>query len=375
MNLLKWSALGLTRTRTVVESRNQAAIKINGKNYINFSSNDYLGLANHGAIDQAYIEGIKHYGFGSGASGIVSGYTKDQKLLEEKFARWLNVDKTLLFNSGYHANIGVLSSLLGRSSVVLADKLCHASILDGIQLSRAKHYRYQHNNHNDFLRLYNQVKPDLIVTESIFSMEGDIVNARILKDDSNIIIDDAHGIGVLGSTGRGIIEQAYLNQHQFACLVAPLGKAFNAMGAIVAGRSDFVETIVQFAKTYRYTTALPPAVCNALSVTLDIVATESWRRAKLYDLIHRFNETAVSLGLVMASSDITPIRSIIIGDNDKVMEVQKVLLEKGFFVPAIRSPTVSKHFERLRVSLNCHHTTSQIINFLEHVSECCKAKH
>ena len=378
MNLLsdlqKWTAKGLKRTRRTIDHRYDACIKISGRDVVNFSSNDYLGLANHPSINSAYIEGVKRYGFGSGASAVISGYTHDQQVLEEKFASWLNVDRTLLFNSGYHANIGVLSSLLNRHTTILSDKLCHASILDGIQLSRARHYRYQHNSKDHFQHLYRTVCPDIVTTESVFSMEGDIVNMDILKSHSNIVIDDAHGIGVLGSTGRGIAEYAGLSEDDYICLVAPLGKAFNALGAIVAGRDAVIETLLQFSKSYRYTTALPPAVHSALNATLSIVISDSWRRANLNESVDYFNEVVDSLGLVLASKDKTPIRSIIIGDNEKVISIQNKLLENGFFVPAIRSPTVPKGTERLRVSLNCHHTRSQISKFLEYVSECHQAK-
>ncbi len=362
------------RSRPIIDSRDDNLIAIDHQNYINFASNDYLGLIKHPKITSTFLKAANQYGFGSGSSGVVSGYFDIQCELEKKFAKWLQVDRTILFNSGYLANIGVIGSLAWRSCTILSDRLCHASILDGIHLSRAKHYRYQHNSINHLKMLSEKKAPDIIITESLFSMEGDIAPIQEImmlakQCRANVIIDDAHGIGILGQHGRGISEHANITQDQFTCLVSPLGKAFNGMGAIVAGKEDIIEPILQFARSYRYTTALPPAICAGLLTVLDVVIDETWRRDKLNEIIHFFNEQANDKGLKIVSSDTTPIRSIIIGDNQKVTQLQQKLLANGFYTAAIRPPTIPENSARIRISLNCLHTQQQVSCLLNHISE------
>lgn len=368
--LTRWQAKGQTRARVAINNSVNSTIVVGANKYLNFTHNDYLGLSHHPKIIESFISGAKHYGFGSGASGVVSGYFDVQQMLETRFAEWLQVDRAILFNSGYLANIGVIAALLGRTDIVLADKYCHASLLDGIQQSRAKHYRYKHNSISDLVRLLKARKPDVVITESVFSMEGDIapmqkIIAAANQHRASVIIDDSHGIGVLGKNGRGIYEEANIKQHQITCLIAPLGKAFNGMGAIVAGEKNTIETVLQFARTYRYTTALPPAVCLGLIAALDVIINETWRRNSLIELIYFFNEQAKKRGLPLRSTDITPIRAIVVGDNTRVMQLQKKTHEHGFYVAAIRPPTVPVGSARLRISLNCLHTKRQISALLD----------
>jgi 8-amino-7-oxononanoate synthase len=368
-----WASKTLTRSRMPIIVSNANVIMIDSVPYINFSSNDYLGLEKHPKIMAAYLRGVQDYGLGSGASALVSGYYAVHKELEMQFADWLNVDKALLFSSGYLANIGTVAALTGRHSTIFSDKLCHASLLDGIQLSRAKHYRFQHNSLSDLARLSQFKTPDLIITEGVFSMEGDLspvkdILALANKIQASVIVDDAHGIGVLGEKGKGICEQAGIDPKQLACLIAPLGKAFNAMGAIVAGQHDIIESVLQFARSYRYSTGLPPAIASALLTTLNVIKAETWRRRSLHELVAYFIEYALKKGLTISSTDLTPIKSIIIGDSSKVVRLQKIMLSKGFYISCIRPPTVQENSARVRVSLNCLHSEAQVASLLDAIS-------
>lgn len=373
--LTLWDSKARRRDRVMISRRDDAnRINVDGRDYINFASNDYLGLIKHPKIMSAFLDAVNRYGFGSGSSAQVTGYFDIQYECETRFADWLQVDSAILFNSGYLANIGVISALAGRDDTIFSDKLCHASILDGIQLSRAQHYRYRHGDMAHLKALADKQKPDIIITESLFSMEGDIAPMQEIINLSDhyqaqVVIDDAHGMGVLGQQGRGICEHANLTQTQFACLVVPLGKAFNGMGAIVAGREAVIEPILQFARSYRYATALPPAVCAGLLAALTIVKEEVWRKQKLIDIIHYFNTQASERGFKIRSSDITPIRSIMISDNAKVMALQQIMLANGLYIAAIRPPTVPEHSARVRVSLNCLHTQQQVDHLLDVISE------
>lgn len=362
---------GLIRKRNVITNKKLAnTILVNGISAINFTSNDYLGLNKNQEIIESFSKGVKKYGFGSGASALISGYSEIHAQTEGNFANWLNVDKALLFNSGYHANIGVISALANRSDIILSDKYCHSSLLEGVQLSRAKHYRYKHSNIGHLKELIENKSPHFVITESIFSMQGCIAPIKEIiavtqNFNSNLIIDDAHGIGILGKTGGGICEEYIINQNQYACLILPLGKAFNGMGAIVAGRADIIEYILQFAKSYKYSTLLPPAVCSALQTALSTIINEKWRRELLIRKIQFFINYASEIGLELISKDITPIKCITVSNNNQIIRLQAYLLEQGLFVSAIRPPTIPQHSARLRISLNCHHSESQMMNLLD----------
>lgn len=373
--LEKWDQRQLTRKRKVIVSGEYGEnhIQFNNQSFLNFSSNDYLGLNKYPVIIKAFTKAVEKYGFGSGASGFISGYSDAHHELELQFAKWLQVDQAVLFNTGYVANIGVIDALTNRSQNVFSDKLCHASILDGIQLSRAKHYRYAHCNLNHLTQLIDNKKPDYIISESIFSMEGNIAPIPELValsrlHNAGLIIDDAHGIGVLGDNGGGVAEQFNLNQTQFSCLMLPLGKAFNAIGAIVAGRNEILNTVLQFSKSYRTTTAMPAAVCAALQASLKVVIEEQWRREKLKKNIEYFIQYANEKNLNFSALAKTPIKSLIIGDNNKTLQLQKFLLSKGVYVPAILPPSVPNSAARLRISLNSSHTQKQLTDLLDMIA-------
>jgi 8-amino-7-oxononanoate synthase len=371
-----YSDNGLIRDRYCISSRVENSIIINDNNLINFCSNDYLSLSNNKEINDAWCFGIDKYGFGSGSSASVSGYYTPHKLLEEKFAKFLNRDRAILFNSGYHANLGVTTTLLNRDGLAISDKLCHASMLDAINLSRAKHYRYRHNDssHAESLLIRAQSKNKLLITEGVFSMEGSIspVNELSLiakKYGAGILADDAHGIGILGKTGRGICEHYNLDQKDMPYLLVPLGKAICSMGAIVAGEKDFIDALRQFSRTYVYSTALPPSLAYATLKAISIVEEESWRLEKLRDLIELFLEYSKNSDLPLISDELTPIKSILIGDNDKVMKIHKKIMDKGFFISAIRPPTVPKNTARIRISINAAHEPKDIKNLTDLLAE------
>lgn len=339
-------------------------ISIHGKKVINFCSNDYLGISSDPKIKQAYIKGVKKYGFGSGASPHVTGYTKEHHLCEMKFAEYLGRDQAILFNSGYHANIAVLSVLGKIYGKIISDKLCHASILDGIQLSKAKHYRFRHNDFSHLKMLTQQYPESLVVTESVFSMEGSISSLSEIAEITSLnkaflVVDNAHGIGVL--------EHTALTQKAVPCLVTPLGKALGGFGAIVSGEKLVIDTLLQFSRTYMYSTALPPAICTGLLEALKIIQKEQWRRENLNHLIDDFTNKAIRYKLPLLSSDSTPIRCFLVGDSEIAHKIQLYLLKKGFGVSCLRPPSVPQNTARIRISLNCFHTTSQVNTLLEHL--------
>lgn len=363
----------LLRRRIAISERGDNWVKIDGRSCVNFCSNDYLGLANHPAIKGALIEGIQKYGAGSGSSTLISGYFEPQQRLEEKFAEFLNRDRAVFFSSGYMANLGVMTSLLDRGSIVVSDRLCHASLLDAIQLSKAKHYRYRHNDLAHFKFLLHSKRPNFIVTEGNFSMEGDLALLppiiELLSFSSVIlIIDDAHGIGVLGNNGGGISDYWGLSQTEVPCLIAPLGKAFGCVGAIVSGHRDLMEAILQFSRTYRNTTALPPAISFAALKSLEIIQTENWRRDQLNEIIQFFIIQGHEKGLKLISSETTPIKCLLVADNKRTQIIQQKMIEKGFFVSCIRPPSVPEKTARIRISLNCFHTKEQISQLVDQLA-------
>ena len=365
----KYHANNLIRKRVAVDYRHSHHLSINNHLVINFSSNDYLGLATHPDVKKSFIQGAGQYGFGSGSSAMIAGYFKPQSILEEKFAEWMQCEKTILFNSGYHANVGIIQALASRHSNVLSDKHCHASIIDGIQLSRCHHFRYRHCDVKHASEIINELShADLVITESVFSMEGTIAPVDQLARMSNqhqalLMVDDAHGIGVIGKTGRGIVEHS--GTKKIDCLVTPLGKAFGGMGAFVSGKKELMEIVLQFARTYTYTTALPPAIISAILTSLEVIQKENWRRERLQAIITYFIKQAAQRNISLNSIDLTPIKTILIGDNHKVLQIHQKLFDHGFLVACIRPPTVPKGTARIRISLNYSHTEEEIDRLLD----------
>ena len=361
----------LYRQRSNLNSRCAATIMVDGKSQHNFCSNDYLGLAGHPDIAKALQQGADKYGTGSGASHLISGHSQAHEQLEQELAEFTGRPRALLFSAGYMANMGVISALVGRRDLVLQDRLNHASLLDGGLLSRADLQRYKHANTEDLATRLSASNAErkLVVTDGVFSMDGDLPPLESMAVVTNqhqgwLMVDDAHGFGVLGKHGGGLIEALDLSIEQVPILVGTLGKAFGTFGAFVAGSEALIETLIQFSRSYIYTTALPPAVAVASSASLKILQAESWRREKLVSLVSRFRLGAKQIGLDLMDSQ-TPIQPVQINNDQRVMEINQQLRAKGFMVGAIRPPTVPAGSGRLRICLSATHTEDQIDQLLE----------
>ena len=353
----------LFRSRRVLSSAQQIEPTVDGKKVLSFCSNDYLGLANHPKIIGSFNHATKKYGLGSGASHLITGHHKCHAALEKELAEFLNVEKVLLFSTGYMANLGVISAIASRSSTIFADKLNHASLNDAAILSRSKIKRYEHRNTQQLTSLLSQSESvsKFILSDGVFSMDGtvaEIENLQQLADIHNarLLIDDAHGIGVLGKNSKGSTE-GKLNENTI--LVGTLGKAFGTFGAFVAAKENIIEWIIQRANSYIYTTALPPAIAEATRTSLQIIKNESWRSEALLELVDYFKNVCVQNGISISESN-TPIQPIMLGSSKHALNVSKQLLRLGILVPAIRPPTVPENTARLRVSLCSLHSKAQI---------------
>ncbi|WP_404360652.1 8-amino-7-oxononanoate synthase [Methylotuvimicrobium sp. KM1] len=364
----------LYRSRRVVESAQGVELQCGGRKLINFCSNDYLGLANHPSVVTAFQDGADRYGVGSGSAHLICGHSRAHHALEEELAEFTGRDRALLFSTGYMANIGAISALTGKGDTVFEDRLNHASLLDGGLLSGARFKRYRHADTDGLLDSLSRAEGrTMIVTDGVFSMDGDLAPLDVLskvanEQDAWLMVDDAHGLGVIGDKGRGIVEHFGLTQQQVPILVGTLGKAFGTFGAFVAGSETLIETLIQKARTYIYTTALPPAVAVATRAALNIVIEEQWRREKLNDLVRRFRRGAEQLGFPLMPSN-SPIQPILIGDSCRAVEIGKRLLDDGFWVGAIRPPTVPQGSSRLRVTISALHEAQQIDRLLESLAK------
>jgi 8-amino-7-oxononanoate synthase len=363
--------LGLYRTRRNVAAVGAAEVVSDGRRLINFSSNDYLGLAQHPDVIAAMVQGAQRWGAGSGASHLVTGHGSAHQALEEALAAYTGRERALLFSTGYMANLGAISALTERGGAVFEDRLNHASLLDAAMLSGARLRRYAHADTGHLSELLNaDIKPGaMLVTDGVFSMDGDIAPVAELAAIANsaqavFMVDDAHGLGVVGRNGRGVLEAAGLDQDAVPVLVGTLGKAFGVFGAFVAGSEALIEYLIQRARTYIYTTALPPAVAAAALQSLHIAQQDTWRREKLMGLIAYFRDEGQRLGLNLLPSS-TPIQPILIGDNVRAMEISQALNDAGFLVSAIRPPTVPAGTARLRVTLSAAHERDQLERLLE----------
>ncbi len=360
----------LYRSRLVVDGAQGVKLQVGDRVYDNFSSNDYLGLANHPAVIAAFQKSVNHYGVGSGSAHLICGHSREHQQLEEELAAFTGRQRTLVFSTGYMANLGVISALLGKGDDVLQDKLNHASLLDGGKISGARLRRYSHGNMERLQQLLASTAGErkMVVTDGVFSMDGDEAPVNQLslisaESEAMLMVDDAHGIGVLGKTGAGILEEHGLNQQQVPILMGTLGKALGTAGAFIAGSDELIETLIQRARSYIFTTAMPASVMAATRVSLKLCEDDYWRREKLTVLIHQFRQGAQQLGLQLMTSR-TPIQTIILGSNERVMLVHAALKEKGFLVGAIRHPTVGKGSERLRITFSANHSEQQIDQLL-----------
>ena len=343
---------------------------VDGRVLTAFCSNDYLGLANEPALAAALAEGAARWGAGAGASHLVSGHYDVHDELESALARFVGCERALYFSTGYMANSGILPALAGRGDAIFADRLNHASLVDGMLLSRASIHRYSHADTAALERLLgaSTARRKLIVTDTVFSMDGDVAPLAELLDlavrhDAWLVVDDAHGFGVLGPQGRGAVAESRLDAHPEAwriVLVGTLGKAAGVAGAFVAGHADVVEWLLQKTRTYIYTTGAPPALAHALLESLRLIETGDARRQRLGTLIESFRAHARLQRWRLLPSR-TAIQPVLIGDNAETLAVAKALLEAGLWVPAIRPPTVPPDTARLRVSLTAAHDEADVI--------------
>lgn len=364
------------RKRTLCKERIATSISLNGLTCHHFASNDYLNLSQHPEVKRDFVKGANRYGLGSTGSPLVCGYDKPHQQLEEAFAEFLGREKVILFNSGYHANLAIFQVIAERQNILLSDKYCHASLLDGIRLSRAKHLRFVHDSLPHAIRLLDNhlSQNKILITESIFSMEGQLTDLRAYSElcrnkQALLFVDDSHGLGVLGESGRGACEHFGLSEDEVPYLIQSLGKAMGSMGAVVSGSQTLIEALIQHARSYRYSTAIPPAIAYATLTVLSVLRSESWRRMRLKNHICLFNQLAKKHQLSLVSWSSTPIRSVLIGSNERAFHMQNLLQQRGYHVACIRTPTVPKNSARLRISLCSEHLEESIISLIDAIAE------
>ncbi len=356
----------LFRQRQVIASAQGPVIKINENDFINFSSNDYLGFANNEILKDCMIDSISQFGIGSASSQLLTGYFSPHKKLEEKLSVFLNREAALVFPTGYQANLAIASVLMDSSTVVFQDRLNHASLIDSALLSKGKLVRYRHNDITHLKSLFEKYKQFnlLLMTDGVFSMDGDHAKLKEIADlcktyNAMLIVDDAHGLGVLGNTGAGLLEEQSLNQQQVPLLIGTFGKSFGASGAFVSGSQLHVEAFIQKARTYIYTTALLPAVAATMCKAIEMIINGEELRKNIKILINHYESLLKDSGLNQNKSG-SHIQPIIIGEANKTLAISKKLYENKFLVSAIRPPTVPKATSRLRISITAIHTIQQI---------------
>lgn len=368
--LAERASLGLLRQRRVLNGMQGVHVEVDGKRLLSFCSNDYLGLASHPHLITAMRDTAAIAGAGSGASHLVTGHQQAHEALEQALQALMCLPGILLFTTGYMANLGVITAFCGRDDAIFADKLNHASLNDAALLSRAELKRFPHNDLSSLERLLaqSQARRKLVVADAVFSMDGDLAPVPELlalceRYDAYLMLDDAHGFGVLGSEGRGILEHFALDSPRIIYM-ATLGKAAGAAGAFVAGPKILTDYLMQTARPYIYTTASPAPVAAAAMAGVQLIQQDHARRAHLHQLIAEFR-AACQLQRWQLMASATAIQPIIIGSNDEALQVSKRLLEQGIIVPAIRPPTVPKGTARLRISLSAAHTHEDIEQLLQ----------
>ncbi|PTQ67054.1 8-amino-7-oxononanoate synthase [Pseudomonas sp. GV071] len=370
----------LYRQRPLLETPQGPTVVVDGKPLLAFCNNDYLGLANHPEVIAAWQAGAQRWGVGGGASHLVIGHSTPHHELEEALADLTGRPRALLFSTGYMANLGAVTALVGQGDTVLEDRLNHASLLDAGLLSGARFSRYLHNDADSLcMRIARSSKKEpegntLVVTDGVFSMDGDLADLPTLAKTCKaagawLMVDDAHGFGPLGANGGGIVEHYGLSMDDVPVLVGTLGKAFGTAGAFVAGSEELIETLVQFARPYIYTTSQPPALACATLQSLKLLRTEQWRRDHLNSLIQQFRRGAEAIGLQLMDS-FTPIQPILIGDAGRAVRLSQMLRERGLMVTAIRPPTVPPGSARLRVTLSAAHSEAQVQQLLNALADC-----
>ena len=357
---------GLYREMRTVEGEQDSSVVINGKKVLMFSSNNYLGLANHPGLKKASMDAALYYGTGSGGSRLISGSMEVHRTLERELALFKGTDGALLFSSGYHANVGAMSALAGEGDLILSDEFNHASIVDGCRLSRGEVRVYKHGDMNslkEMLRRSSKFKQRLIVTDSVFSVDGDIAPLPDIVDlaekySALVMVDDAHGTGVLGKKGKGAIEHFGL-EGKVEIQMGTLGKALGSFGAYIAGSEDLIHYLVNKTRSLLYTTALPPSVCGSALAALKILGERPELVSELRNNASYFRKGMRDLGYPIPESG-TPILPLILRDPFVTMNMAQSLFDEGVYVQGIRPPTVPEGTSRLRITLLASHTREQL---------------
>lgn len=357
------------RRRVTLGSAQGPQVEIDGRRYLSFASNDYLGLANHPDLIRAASEGLQRWGVGSGASPLVTGHFEVHEQAERALAAFVGAPAALLFGSGYAANLAVISSLLGREDAVFSDRLNHASLNDGCLLSRARMCRFRHNDleHLEDLLRTTRARARMIVVDAIYSMDGDEAPLTALLDlarryDAWLYIDDAHGFGITGEGRGSLVQHGVVDER--VIYMATLGKAAGVSGAFVAASSAVIDWLINAARTYIFSTAHPPALAAAVLASLKLIAGESWRRDRLRQHLACLIDSLNDVGIILKAS-LTPIQPLIIGDNEKALLLSGQLRDAGIWVPAIRPPTVAAGTARLRISLSAAHCATDLSRLVE----------
>jgi 8-amino-7-oxononanoate synthase len=368
----------LLRRRFARQGAQGPRIAVEGREYLAFCSNDYLGLANHPRIVEAAVDAALRYGIGQGASHLLSGHSVAHERVESALAEFVEMPRALLFSSGYQANIGAITALAGPGDAVFSDALNHASLIDGMRLSSAQVVRYPHADIGFLSQAIaaSSGKTKLVVTDSVFSMDGDMAPIPALLDlcerhDALLLLDDAHGFGIVGAEGRGSAAHFGLRSPRIV-YVGTLGKAAGVSGAFVAGTADVVEIILQRARTYIYTTAAPAMLAAAVEASLQLIRREEWRREHLRMLIAALKQSLQEAEAELTPSD-TPIQPLVLGSNPRALGASAALRERGILVPAIRPPTVPEGTARLRISLSAAHAERDVLRLGTALREVCRS--
>ena len=379
--LAEAEALGLRRRSQVLDPLGGLRFQDGRQELLSFSSNDYLGLARDPALQEALCAGARTFGTGSGAAHLLGGHRSVHAALERDLAAFTGREAALLFGNGYLANLGAITALLGRDDHIFADRLNHASLMDAALLSRARLQRYRHNDLQNLETLLQRTPKRgrrLIVTDGVFSMDGDIAPLAALAElarryDAWLMVDDAHGLGVIGPAGRGSLEACALSPQDVPILMGTLGKAFGVYGAFVAGSQTLIDFLQQRARSYIYTTALPPALASATQAALLLVQQDHWRRQRLQAHIQRLRQGLKSLPWSLMPSD-TPIQPLLVGEAEAALNLSKQLRQRGFYVPAVRPPTVPQGSARLRITLCALHEDQDVDALIAALQDCHHAR-
>ncbi|MGP9800935.1 aminotransferase class I/II-fold pyridoxal phosphate-dependent enzyme [Rheinheimera sp. NSM] len=365
------AAQQLLRTPVTLERYNGRLVVVAGKSYLNFCGNDYLDLATAAPVLQAYADGAAQFGAGSSGSPLVTGQHAVHQQLSDSLADWLGVERVLLFSSGFAANQAMLLTLSSKSDTLLLDKLSHASLIDAARHSDAGFKRFAHNDISALQLLLQQYEQPMVVTEGVFSMDGDSPNLTAMlalchRYDAPLLLDDAHGLGVLGPEGKGTAAAQGIEQRELFCTMANFGKALGVGGAFIGGSKTVIDYIEQFGRHYIYSTALPPPLCAAVLKSIELCRADNWRRDKLHSNIALFRRLGADLPLLNSHS---AIQGLVLGSSERAVAVSNQLKQQGIWLSAIRPPTVPQGSARLRITLSAAHTAEDITLLLQQLRQ------